>query len=193
MVCHLHERLLGADFIHQYVLSRSINSASIQPSGNDALSQAPAIGSATQKQLNALLARQEELRARGQPSAKNVNESVSGLSRSISTRSGTLGFCETLDSLQEDFRHSAEHVRKITEMRDEFAAWRRVRGDGNCYYRALGCGFMEHLLSPAGRPRLQEFHDRLAALQGDAKSAVRFLKSFLDSITVDRQSFYKAI
>jgi hypothetical protein len=58
----------------------------------------------------------------------------------------SVGQAEGLGSLADDFKHHAEMQRKAREMRLSYGGWRRSRGDGNCYYRALGFLLVERLL-----------------------------------------------
>lgn len=55
---------------------------------------------------------------------------------------------EPLSTLVEEFKHSPVHKQKIQECIDHgYVAWRRVRGDGNCCYRAVGYGLLEQIIA----------------------------------------------
>jgi hypothetical protein len=58
----------------------------------------------------------------------------------------SVGPAEGLRSLAADFTYNAEMQRKVRDMRCSYGFWRRSRGDGNCYYRALGFLLVERLL-----------------------------------------------
>lgn len=65
-----------------------------------------------------------------------------------------LGPLQPLDDLAKEFAHSPNHVRKVKELGSRgFRLIRRVRGDGNCFYRAVGFAWLEALvaLAVAGR------------------------------------------
>lgn len=64
----------------------------------------------------------------------------------IPTLSGSIGLVEGLDALGEQFAGSEVHQQKLRELSSEFGAYRRCRGDGNCYYRAFGFAVVEGLL-----------------------------------------------
>jgi ubiquitin thioesterase protein OTUB1 len=63
----------------------------------------------------------------------------------------SVGKAEGLDSLAGDFAYNADLQRKIRELRATYGGWRRSRGDGNCYYRALGFLLVERLLEESLR------------------------------------------
>ncbi|CAD7961091.1 unnamed protein product [Amoebophrya sp. A25] len=60
----------------------------------------------------------------------------------ITTRSKQLGFFEPLEVLETEYQNS-EILRKLRTMKNSYSGFRRIRGDGNCYYRALGFAFLE--------------------------------------------------
>lgn len=66
-----------------------------------------------------------------------------------------MGPREALSSLMEEFRFNpaiAEKVRRLEQR--GYTGWRRIRGDGNCYYRSVGFGVLEQLVVAAGPRRL---------------------------------------
>jgi len=48
-----------------------------------------------------------------------------------------------LDVLKRDFNASKNHQKKIDKLCETYDSFRRVRGDGNCFYRALGFALLE--------------------------------------------------
>jgi len=76
-----------------------------------------------------------------------------------------VGRWEPMSTLVHDFRFNTtfcEKVRKLEEL--GFNGWRRIRGDGNCFYRAVGFGLLEQLLAVEGPCRAEwgtAFHSRL--------------------------------
>jgi len=62
-----------------------------------------------------------------------------------------LGPQEDLGSLASEFKFNDAFVNKVQKLRAHgYDSWRRVRGDGNCFYRAVGFGLLEQLV--AGNP-----------------------------------------
>mmetsp|Transcript_3798 Transcript_3798/g.6382 ORF Transcript_3798/g.6382 Transcript_3798/m.6382 type:complete len:646 (+) Transcript_3798:48-1985(+) len=63
-----------------------------------------------------------------------------------------IGVTSPLDGLEAEFAHSPEHVRKIQELvQHGYTHHRRVRGDGNCFYRTMGFLWLEQLCARASR------------------------------------------
>lgn len=59
-----------------------------------------------------------------------------------------LGAPLSLLELAKDFAHSPNHQRKIQQLHGEgFQHFRRVRGDGNCFYRAVAFAWIESLFA----------------------------------------------
>jgi hypothetical protein len=48
-----------------------------------------------------------------------------------------------LSDLQKDSEYNAELVSQIEGMEAKYSGFRPVRGDGNCFYRAVGFSFVE--------------------------------------------------
>jgi hypothetical protein len=77
----------------------------------------------------------------------------------------------------------------------KYVTWRRVRGDGNCYYRAVGCNFFEHLVRQSTdftefnkfienlESMEHYFHNANAYLGDDYNiycNQIRFLRNFIE-------------
>lgn len=93
-----------------------------------------------------------------------------------------VGLREPLSTLAAEFKFNASFAAKVQDLeRRGYVGWRRVRGDGNCFYRAVGFGALEliasrpaaerELLAAALRKRLEELpppedDEGLAALEG---------------------------
>jgi len=60
-----------------------------------------------------------------------------------------VGMEEPLSSLLEEFRYNQGQQQQIRKLMGEekYSRWRRIRGDGNCYYRAFMFGIIEYLIS----------------------------------------------
>jgi len=65
----------------------------------------------------------------------------------IRTKSSTVGFLIGLEELENQFVNPII-LAKLETMRNQlgYVGYRRCRGDGNCYYRALGFAYLESLL-----------------------------------------------
>lgn len=76
-----------------------------------------------------------------------------------------LGRHEGLNTLSDEFRFNAAFTDKVRQLRElGYVGWRRVRGDGNCFYRAVAFGFLEQLVaaSPSHRQHwAANFHGKL--------------------------------
>ena len=48
-----------------------------------------------------------------------------------------------MGDLKEDFKYNESMKEKIEEMTGEYSGYRPIRGDGNCYYRAVSFSFLE--------------------------------------------------
>ncbi|CAK0889400.1 unnamed protein product [Prorocentrum cordatum] len=82
---------------------------------------------------------------------------------------GNLRDWEPLQSLAEEFRYNAGIVGKVSQLEQRgYGGWRRVRGDGNCFYRAVGFGLLE-LIVTTDSPRRADWAaallQKLAALR----------------------------
>lgn len=65
-----------------------------------------------------------------------------------------VGRCEALSSLAWDFRFNRDFGDKVRALEAMgYRGWRRVRGDGNCFYRAVGFGLLERLAAQEGARR----------------------------------------
>ena len=67
----------------------------------------------------------------------------------------------TMGDLKEDFKYNESMKEKIEEMSVEYSGYRPIRGDGNCYYRAVSFSFLERALhaGEAGKALLRNFLD----------------------------------
>ena len=43
----------------------------------------------------------------------------------------------SLESLSEEYKYSETYLKNIQELSSTYCGWRKVRGDGNCYYRSV--------------------------------------------------------
>mmetsp|Transcript_75660 Transcript_75660/g.246009 ORF Transcript_75660/g.246009 Transcript_75660/m.246009 type:complete len:286 (-) Transcript_75660:226-1083(-) len=65
-----------------------------------------------------------------------------------------LGQWEPLDSLASEFKFNETFGDKVRRLQGQgYSGWRRVRGDGNCFYRAVGFGLLEAVTAAPGTRR----------------------------------------
>jgi len=56
----------------------------------------------------------------------------------------------------QEFQFNTSFCDKVRELiQCRYVGWRRVRGDGNCFYRAVGFGFLEKLVQASEQDRLR--------------------------------------
>lgn len=59
-----------------------------------------------------------------------------------------LGKFEPLSTLKDEFKFNKSFGEKVDGLIEhEYKGWRRVRGDGNCFYRAVGFGLLEQIIA----------------------------------------------
>lgn len=79
-----------------------------------------------------------------------------------------IGPWEPLVTLAEEFRYNQNFKQKVGMLlRDGYKGWRRIRGDGNCFYRAVGYAVLEHLIRCEAEPRkikTGELHQKFSKL-----------------------------
>lgn len=81
--------------------------------------------------------------------------------------------------------YNAEFLCQVEDLKKEFSSWRKVRGDGNCYYRAVGFVYLEHLCRlQVPSHFLRAFYMRLFLQQGP------FSLSRLPSPDFDRDLYW---
>jgi len=102
-----------------------------------------------------------------------------------------VGVKEPLSSLIEEFRFNTRFGEKVRHLQGlGYNGWRRIRGDGNCFYRAVGVGLLEQGILVGAR-RCGEwaaaFEEKLASInfQDTAERAAHdelrhFLRDLLD-------------
>jgi len=60
---------------------------------------------------------------------------------------------QQIELLKNEFAHNVSILREIDLMMQEgYVAWRPIRGDGNCFFRAVGFGILEQLVCPSHEP-----------------------------------------
>lgn len=88
-----------------------------------------------------------------------------------------LGPREGLSSLSDEWKFNKSFVDRVRRLEKRgYCGWRRVRGDGNCFYRAVGFGLLEQLVAAKPLRRLMyltTLRDQLASItyQDDAAKA----------------------
>eukprot|EP00437_Effrenium_voratum_P016919 CAMPEP_0181447852 /NCGR_PEP_ID=MMETSP1110-20121109/26837_1 /TAXON_ID=174948 /ORGANISM="Symbiodinium sp., Strain CCMP421" /LENGTH=370 /DNA_ID=CAMNT_0023571981 /DNA_START=38 /DNA_END=1147 /DNA_ORIENTATION=- len=80
---------------------------------------------------------------------------------SLRSSLANLGRFEPLSTLKEEFKFNKSFGEKVSGLIEHgYKGWRRVRGDGNCFYRAVGFGLLEQIVS-APEPRRRAAAQRL--------------------------------
>jgi ubiquitin thioesterase protein OTUB1 len=69
----------------------------------------------------------------------------------IRTRKDSVGPRMELNLLASDFRHNKSMVEKVAQLGVGYMGYRKVRGDGNCYYRAVIFGLLENIIESGSR------------------------------------------
>ena len=82
-----------------------------------------------------------------------------------------------LSTLISEFRFNHVKVSKVASLQQAYSHWRSVRGDGNCYYRAIIFGIVENLIS---RGLGQETH---SSDKSSRQTGFRFLHRAFSQIT----------
>lgn len=76
---------------------------------------------------------------------------------------------EPLSTLIQEFRFNTSFASKVRRLEQRgYTGWRRIRGDGNCFYRAVGFGLLEQLVVAPERERISQIsslYERIAALE----------------------------
>jgi ubiquitin thioesterase protein OTUB2 len=74
----------------------------------------------------------------------------------ISSPISTIGIKKlSLNALKLIYYFNLEIKIKIDSLKESYSSWRRVKSDGNSFYRAIGVSYYEHLLRPS--TSIQEF------------------------------------
>jgi len=142
---------------------------------------------------------------------KNYDEDVlaqqRAIEKEIAENQNLVGSVLTFDNIVEDYaKEDSVYRHKFEDLKTRYKNIRKVRGDGNCFFRAFGFGYLEHLLShieeferfldiaqkskdelvALGFPQftLEDFHDTFMEIVRQAKSpgsVEKLVESFNDS------------
>jgi len=97
-----------------------------------------------------------------------------------------IGVLKPMQNLETDFAHNPKLVKQYQGLARDFEAWRPVRGDGNCYYRAVifawlersvGLGHVENLSNFDGM--LSDLMQHQPMLAGSARICQKHLKAWI--------------
>lgn len=72
----------------------------------------------------------------------------------INARINTISQRLPINSLKAVYFFNKEFKQRVDKIKPLYQSWARVRGDGNCYYRAIGVAFMELCCRPTTSPEL---------------------------------------
>merc|ERR1719440_2292789 len=87
-----------------------------------------------------------------------------------------------MTDLEIEHAHNNNLVRQFEELSTNFKAWRPVRGDGNCYYRAVIFAWLERLVGLGRYKELRNYASVIKSLKENpilrvsAKICLRNLK-----------------
>ncbi|KAG0143791.1 hypothetical protein CROQUDRAFT_660767 [Cronartium quercuum f. sp. fusiforme G11] len=111
---------------------------------------------------------------------------------------------DSLDALQKEYENDSatNFVKKIRWLKSQkWTTFRRLRGDGNCFYRAFGYGICERLLVPEGVSILGAISEKspisvdvpadLEAIQAGAKATLERFQALLPLL--DQAGYEKTI
>ncbi|CAE8734561.1 unnamed protein product, partial [Polarella glacialis] len=76
-----------------------------------------------------------------------------------------------IQELEREFAHNPYLVRQFAELARSFKAWRPVRGDGNCYYRAVLFAWLERSLALGALENLRRFDSQLRSHRWSPQAA----------------------
>lgn len=85
----------------------------------------------------------------------------------IGTDLPNVGELRTIEALEDECRFNAAKLQKIRHLAEGYDHWRPIRGDGNCYYRAVIYGALEALLALGDWQRWRQIVGVLAKLRFD--------------------------
>lgn len=101
----------------------------------------------------------------------------------VASRSPLVAPPIAVESLASEFREDAARFEKLKELNERFTMLRRIRGDGDCFYRAIAYAFLTH---PAKeRDALEGFKARTAKLYEQAGFDSFAYECFLDELATD--------
>ena len=72
---------------------------------------------------------------------------VQGVAQAVEEKetANLLPRCSMVD-LRDDYKYNKEMREQIEALADHYCGFRPIRGDGNCYYRAVGFSFLERAM-----------------------------------------------
>jgi len=93
------------------------------------------------------------------------------IDQEIANAQALVGSKQSLSALEAEYneKDSAEFLRKAKELHERYHSLRRVRGDGNCFYRAVAFAQLERLLSKDNPSRDADF-ERFATMANGWKA-----------------------
>lgn len=98
----------------------------------------------------------------------------------------------SIEKMREIYPNSKVYLRSVEFVGMRFDGWRKSRGDGNCYYRALGAAYIEHLArQTTGIDEIETFIAKLEQNEGYFSQKPGFndnRRSFLESLRHLRES-----
>ena len=96
-----------------------------------------------------------------------------------------IGVLTPIESIPFKFSHNSVKIAKVQALADAYSGYRSVRGDGNCYYRAIFFSLIEQIISGCfddSEKRNESFkilHDVFCPLKFEVKTESDFHKNLL--------------
>ena len=79
----------------------------------------------------------------------------------------TLGPRTRIEFVAHNNRHNRSIGEKIAELKDKenYEGFRNIRGDGNCYFRAVAFGLLEYLVLSGRRDQFLKLHEKFVGIR----------------------------
>jgi len=90
-----------------------------------------------------------------EPSDDEIMAQQDRITAEIAKSQQLVGKLQTFQSLEDEYKDSPKFLKKIQEVAKKYSNLRRIRGDGNCFYRAYLFGCLESIRE--NESRISEF------------------------------------
>lgn len=125
------------------------------------------------------------------PSSENQDQLIlaqkEAIEKDIADKIPLVGAREPLSALETEFANDPSFLKKVKGLGAQYAHFRRTRPDGNCFFRALGFGYLDLLRTNPDEYRrfktvLQPAKDEMIALGMPAFTVEDFYDNFVDTV-----------
>lgn len=111
------------------------------------------------------------------------------LSQEFNVNPKTISYCWLpLESLKREGRFNNNFQKNVNLLKTKHAAWRKVRGDGNCYYRSVISAYLLKIFHPSTNPNYCHSFMQKLILHKSNSNSLEFLYSTLNPIFSECQS-----